>query len=344
MAGSLLEWSFEPHPLLEGGHAQTIAGWAWPRYLGRYTRRTRDEERLFEVEPGTRLLARCRWQADRISCPTLVVVHGLGGSDSSAYVLGTAELGYRAGMNVIRLNQRNCGGTEHLTPTLYHSGLSGDLRAVVEELLDRYLLPGVFVAGFSMGGNLALKMAGEMGKDAPPDLLGVCAVSPSIDLGDTVRCIGRLSNRLYQWSFVRGLKSMVLSKKKLYPGLYDVRALPRVRTVRDFDELYTAPHGGFVDAEDYYARASSLGFLAKIETPTLVLHARDDPLVPYAPFSRPEARRNPNVLVAAPARGGHVGFVARERGRRRFWAEELISRFCTLLNGESPSSPPVQVG
>jgi predicted alpha/beta-fold hydrolase len=103
--------------------------------------RTMDEERLFEVEPGVRLLARCRWQEDRISSPTLILVHGLGGSDASPYVMGTADVAYPAGMNVVRLNQRNCGKTEHLTPTLYHSGLSGDLRGVVAELLDRDRLP-----------------------------------------------------------------------------------------------------------------------------------------------------------------------------------------------------------
>jgi predicted alpha/beta-fold hydrolase len=346
VAGLLSKRPFEPHPLLREGHAQTIAGWAWPRRFGRYTQRARarEEERLFEVERGVRLLARCLWQEERTSRPTLLLVHGLGGSDASSYVLGTANLGYRAGMNMVRLNQRNCGGTEHLTPTLYHSGLSGDLRGVVDELLGRDRLPAVFVVGFSMGGNLALKMAGEIGKEAQSGLLGVCAISPIIDLSETARCIEHPSNRLYQWRFVRGLKTMALRKKELYPQLYDLRGLLRVRTVRDFDELYTAPHWGFADAEDYYAKASSLRFLADIEVPSLVLHARDDPLVPYAPLSRSESWGNPSVLVAAPSRGGHVGFVSREGGRERFWAEGLIVWFCELLSarfftGETPPSP-----
>lgn len=336
VAGALSQRPFEPHPLLRDGHTQTIAGWAWPRRFGFRHTRARDEERLFEVEPGVKLLARCRWQGDITSRLTLLLVHGLGGSDASSYVLGTARLGYRAGMNVVSLNQRNCGGTEQLTPTLYHSGLSDDLRAVVDELLYRDRLSGVFVAGFSMGGNLVLKMAGALAREAPPGLLGVCAISPPIDLGATVQCIEHPSNRLYQWRFVRGLKTMVLRKKELYPKLYDVRQLAQVRTVRDFDELYTAPHGGFADAEDYYARASSLSFLAEIKAPTLILHAQDDPLVPYAPFSRPEVRSNPNVLVTTPSHGGHVGFVSRERGRGRFWAEEQILRFCDLLQAGHP--------
>src|SRR5215211_8935559 len=333
MVGLLSKRPFEPHPLLREGHAQTIAGWAWPRRFGYYAQRARarEEERLFEVERGVRLLARCLWQEERTSRSTLLLVHGLGGSDASSYVLGTADLGYRAGMNIVRLNQRNCGGTEHLTPTLYHSGLSGDLRAVVGELLDRARLPGVFVVCFSMGGNLALKMVGEAGTRAPSGLLGICAISPLIDLSETARYIERPSNRFYQWRFVQGFKIMMLRKKELYPELYDVRELSCVRTVRDFDELYTAVHWGFADAEDYYAKASSLGFLT-IRVPTLVVHAQDDPLVPYAPLARLERQGNPNVLMVGPSHGGHVGFLSREGGRGRFWAEELIVRFCGLLS------------
>jgi predicted alpha/beta-fold hydrolase len=326
---------FKPHPLLRGGHAQTVAGWAWPRpwWLKTLRAHTKDEERLFEVKPGVRLLGHCRWQENRSSQPALVLVHGLGGSDASAYVMGTTELAYQAGMNVVRLNQRNCGGTEHLTPTLYHSGLSGDLCAVVAELLDRDRLPGVLLAGFSMGGNLALKMAGELGGEVWPSRLRVCAISPPIDLSETARHLEHPSNRLYQWRFVKGLKRMMLRKKELYPKLYDLRALKRIRTVRQFDELYTAPHGGFSDAEDYYAKSSALPLLAKVRAPTLILHARDDPLVPLAPFLRTEARENPNVLMVTPHHGGHVGFVSGEGKAGRFWAESIVVKFCHALLG-----------
>ena len=330
----LLERWFEPHPLLKGNHAQTLAGWAWPRRFQWRPPRIwlTDEARIFEVEPDVRLLARCHWQEDRLSRPTLLLVHGLEGSADSASVIGTAELAYREGMNVIRLNQRNCGGTEHLTPTLYHSGMSGDLRAVVEELLGKDGLPGICVAGLSMGGNLALKMAAEMGTDAPPGLSGVCAVCPPIDLSMTARCIDRPANRLYQTWFVRGLRHLMLRKNRLYPDLYDVRNIDRVHTVRQFDELYTAPHGGFADAEDYYANSSSLGYLPQVNRPALVIHAKDDPLVPYAPWLRPVAQSNPMVYVAAPDRGGHVGFVARQNNRQRFWVEEMIVRYAALLH------------
>ena len=317
---------FRPHPLLRNGHAQTLARWAWPR---RY-RAHGDGMRQFEVEPGVRLLARCRLHEDGADRVTVLLVHGLGGSADAPYVLGAARLAYGAGADVIRLNQRNCGGTEHLTLTLYHSGMSQDLAAVVRELVERDGLRRIIVAGFSMGGNLALKMAGEMGDRAPDALVGVCAVSPSVDLEETVRNIERAPNRPYHRAFVLSLRRLVERKKELYPALYDTRRLDRLRTVRDFDELYTAPHGGFDSAEDYYVRSSALPFVPRIRVPTVIVHARDDPLVPCGPLLRPGATDNPWVLKATPRHGGHVAFVSGDKGRR-FWAEERLADLCRVF-------------
>src|SRR5215813_490846 len=172
---------FVPPRGLTQGDLQTLSAYFWP---GRYRARdlTNDEERLFQVEPGTQVLARCRWQTNRVEHATLVMWHGIEGSTRSAYMLSTAEKAFRAGFNVVRVNYRNCGDTEHLTPTLYHGGLSGDARAVIEELIDRDRLQQIFVVGFSLGGNKVLKFAGEYGDDPPPQLFGVCAVSPSVNL------------------------------------------------------------------------------------------------------------------------------------------------------------------
>lgn len=325
---------FEPHPLLRNGHAQTLAGWAWPRRF-RSGSPAKDEVRLFEIEPGVRLLARCRWHGNHSGRPTLVLVHGLGGSCDSPYVLGVASLAYETGMNVVRLNQRNCGGTEHLTPTLYHSGMSGDLRYVVSELAENDRLQRIFVAGFSMGGNLALKMAGELGEKVPHALLGVCVVSPLLDLGETAKRVERPSNWPYQWSFVRGLRRLIRRKKELYPDLYDIRRLNRVRTIREYDELFIAPYAGYSDADDYYARSSALRFVAGIRTPTFIIHAQDDPLVPIEPLRRPELLGNPWVLTSTPLHGGHVGFISDAKKGGRFWAEERLVEFFRILSEDA---------
>jgi predicted alpha/beta-fold hydrolase len=151
--------TFQPHPLLRNPHAQTVAYTFWPR---RFPRLPRSIPREFETEPGTRIRGQCHWQSRPRERPTLVLVHGLEGSSESRYMLGIAECAFAAGWNAVRLNQRNCGGTESFTPTLYNSGLSGDYRAVLTELIERDSLLEIFFAGYSMGGNLVLKMAGEL--------------------------------------------------------------------------------------------------------------------------------------------------------------------------------------
>ncbi|HVF49680.1 MAG TPA: alpha/beta fold hydrolase [Pyrinomonadaceae bacterium] len=323
--------TFRPHPLFRSGHAQTLAAFAWPRRF-KHRHHARDETRLFAVEPDVNLLAHCRWQRERARHPTLVVVHGLEGSSASVYMLSTANLAHRAGFNVLRLNQRTCGATEHLTPTLYNSSMSGDLAAVVRELAERDKLSRIYLAGFSMGGNLALKMAGELGAGAPPELRGVCAVSPALNLLECSTAIDHRRNWLYRQSFIRSLRRRVRIKQKLYPTLYDTQPLKHIRTLRQFDDSYTATHGGFRDADDYYERASALRYIAQIRTPTLIVHAQDDPLVPFASFNDPAIRDNPYVIAVTPAHGGHVAFLsAHADERERFWAENLLVEFCRRI-------------
>lgn len=326
------ERPFKPHPLFTNGHAQTIAGYIWPRRFSLRAHRP-GTERIFEVEPGVRILAHCRWQPDPVSHPTIVLTHGLEGSSESVYMLGTAGKAYRAGFNVVRLNLRNCGNTDHLTPTLYNSGLSGDLRAVVRELIDEDHLSHIFVVGFSMGGNMALKLAGEDGEAAPPQLSGICAVSPSVELSTCADAIEQRSNWLYQQSFMRSLRRRIRQKQRLYPDRYDASDLGAVRTIREFDNRYTALDAGYRDAADYYERASALPLLRHIRTPTLIIHAQDDPFIPFHPLRHPAVAGNPYILLLAPQHGGHVGFVAADNGDEdRFWAENRLAEFCSLIH------------
>lgn len=331
-ARALAERPFEPHPLFVNGHAQTLVAYAWPRRFQFRAQRS-DEERYFEIEAGVQLLAHCRWQAERLSAPTVVLVHGLEGSSSSIYILGTAAKAFSAGFNVVRLNLRNCGATEHLTPTLYNSGMSGDLNAVVGELIERDRLQRIFIAGFSMSANMALKLAGENPSALPGELSGICAVSPPVDLAMSAGALEARANWLYQQSFIRSLRRRMRYKQKLFPDLYDTKDLHLIRTVRDFDDRYTSVYGGYESAEDYYARASSLPLIPQIRIPTLLIHAQDDPFIPFHSFKDPALRTNPSVIFIAPEHGGHVGFVAADTyGEDRFWAENRIVQFCKLID------------
>jgi hypothetical protein len=295
----------------------------------RYARLPAPAERLFEVEPGTRILGHCHWQAEPRRHPTLVLVHGLEGSSASPYMPGTAEKAFAAGFNAIRMNQRNCGGTERLTATLYNSGLSGDYRAVLAELIERDALPELFFAGYSMGGNLVLKMAGELGEAAPRELGGVCAVCPSLDLAACADACDAPRNSFYRWHFVTNLKKRYREKVRLFPERYGLDGLERVSTIRGFDDVITAPHCGYRDAADYYHRASAARVLANIRVSALILTAQDDPLVPFASFRDPAIAGNPHVTLLAPEHGGHCGFISRRDGEERFWAEARVVEFCS---------------
>ncbi len=316
---------FEVHPWLQNPHLTTLASGYWPRNLSRLPGAT---ERLFEVEPGTRLLAKCHWQAQPHRHATLVLVHGLEGSSESRYMLGIADKAYAAGFSVLRFNQRNCGGTEHLTPTLYNSGLSGDYRAVLEELSERDALPELLFAGYSMGGNLLLKMAGEFAAQAPMQLRGVCAVCPGLDLAPCADALAEPRNFLYEWHFLSGLKQRLRRKAKLFPDRYRANGFQRLRTLRQWDDAITAPASGYRDADDYYHRASALRVIAEIRVPTLIITAQNDPFVPIASFRNPVFAANPQISLLTPMHGGHCGFLSRAGGDERFWAEARIVEFC----------------
>ena len=316
---------FRPHPWLRNAHAMTLAGALWPRPTPRLPRA---EVRLFEVEAGTQLLAKCNWQEGARDRPTLVMVHGLEGSSESGYMRGLAEMAFLAGFNAVRLNQRNCGGSERLTCTLYNSGLSGDYRAVLCELIERDKLPGIFFAGYSMGGNLVLKMAGELGAEAPAEFLGACGVCPTIDLAVCVDALEAPGNRLYEWNFVRGLKRRLRRKERLFPGKFRFDGLDAVKTVRRFDDVVTAPAFGFRDAAEYYDRSSAIRVTRRIAVPALILTAQDDPFVPFAPFRTEDVSGNACIEVVAPEFGGHCSFISAEGGAERRWAEARIVEFC----------------
>jgi hypothetical protein len=316
---------FVPRAALRSGQAMTLYSWGNPRYFPRLPPPT---VRYFDVEPGARVLAHCHWHDEKWAHPTMLVLHGLNASSHAHYMRGIAAKAFARGMNVVRLNQRNCGDTEHLSVGLFHSGLTADARHVIGELSAVDGISSVAVAGYSLGGNLALKLAGEFGEDPPPLLKAVAAVSPILEIGECVRALERPRNVLYQWNFVRDLKRRMRRKNRFWPGRYDLARLNGVRTVRDFDEAYTAPHFGFQNAADYYYRASAMRVIDRIRVPALIITAEDDPFVPPEPFHDPKVTDNRHITLLLCRHGGHCGFVGPRQGHDDgYWAEDRIVDF-----------------
>src|SRR5208282_4898443 len=236
---------------------------------------------------------------------------GLEGSSESNYVLGIAEKAFRLGYHAVRLNQRNCGGTEALTPTLYNSGMSGDYRAVLDELSGADGFEQIFFAGYSMGGNLMTKVAGEYGDAAPKALRGVCVVCPAMDLGACADALELRENYFYQRHFVKGLMARYARKAELFPQRYPKNGVGPVRSVREFDDKITAPHFGYGDAQDYYDAVGAKKVVAQVRVPMLMITAQDDPFVPYELFLRANPGHNAAIKFVTPEHGGHCGFISK---------------------------------
>jgi hypothetical protein len=322
----------------------TLYGWGNPRHFPRLPAASR---RFFDVASDARVVADCHWQPRPWEHPTILALHGLNGSSDAHYMRGLAAKAFARGMNVVRLNQRNCGGTEHLSAGLFHSGLTSDAARVIHELTHVDRLPAVAVAGYSLGGNLALKLAGEYGPHPPPQLIACAAVSPIIEIEPCVAALERRGNALYDWNFVRDLKRRIRRKAQHRPGAFDLSMLGSVHSVRAFDETYTAPHFGFRNASDYYHRASAMRVVHRITVPTLIITAEDDPFVPTFPFHDPKVTSNPHIELRVCQHGGHCGFIGKDsRGSREasereasdreasdredddgYWAEGQIVRF-----------------
>jgi predicted alpha/beta-fold hydrolase len=320
-----MSFALSPYrPRFAGGHVQTLYTWARARQMAGLPE---PEARYFDVAPDARVLAHGHWHGESAQVrTTLLLLHGLEGSSSAHYMRGIAAKAWAAGFNVVRLNQRNCGGTEHLSRGLYHSGLTHDPLFVIRTLIAEGVR-SIAVAGYSLGGNLALKLAGELGTSMP-ELTAVCAVSPTMDLGVCVQALERKANIPYQFNFVRNLKKRMRRKAAAFPGAFSLEPLGRVWTVRQFDEAYTAPHHGFDGASDYYHRASAMRVIDRIAVPTLVLTAADDPFVPPESFRDPALTANAHISVHVTPHGGHCGFLEHGTGEYDgYWAEREIVRF-----------------
>ena len=346
-----IEEEFLPRRFLRNGHLQTLVA----NYLPRHYALPAAQTHIVQVDPGemkfadipasdapgrfaqaqkdahehgaSHVICHCHWQAEPEDCLTVLLVHGLEGSSSSHHVQGNAARAWAAGCNVIRMNMRNCGGGEDLSPTLYHSGLSGDVAAVMRTLGREKGLGGFALVGYSMGGNLVLKLAGELGTEVPDRLKAVVGVSPAMDLAASADALHNVANRVYEWKFLAGLRRRFRRKAALFPAIYSTDGLEKISTLRQFDDRITARYSGFLGAEEYYSRCSSSNWAAQIAVPAFVLHALDDPFVRMLPSTRAALLRNPGVRLVETAHGGHCAFLAAAVDDDGYWAEKMLLGF-----------------
>lgn len=295
----------------------TIAASLWPRQLDE--RWFPVEARLLPSEPGVEVLVLIQ-RPEKPPAGELILVHGMEGSAEAGYMRSMAQAALEAGFVVHRMNLRNCGGTELLCPGLYHSGQTADLMALLFEL-DRQRRTPVFLVGFSLGGNIVLKLAGELGESGDRLLAGVCSVSAPIDLAACVRRLGTGFNRLYERRFLGSMRRRIRVKSRVMPGKFPVDALEDILSVYEFDDRITAPLCGFSGADQYYTTQSARRFLDAIRVPALLIQARDDPMIPFRIYEEPAlGRRNIELMVTD--YGGHLGFISRRKPR--FWLDGVV--------------------
>ena len=299
-------------PLFRNPHWQTLAGHFWRRPTVDGGRST--ERRFFRTEPEVQVLVESE-RPDGQALGGLVMVHGLEGSGDAGYMRGLSAAALRAGFSVHRFHMRTCGGTEQLCPTLYHAGLTSDLLAVLRELQAEG--GPLFLLGFSLGGNVVLKLAGELGDRAAELFHGVCAVSTPLDLAACARRIAQPDNRFYEKRFVRQMRARLCAT-----GRYQPRDFAGLDSVEAIDDRITAPSFGFGNAANYYRTQSAIGFLEAIRVPALLIQAKDDTFVPFEIFGSPAVRANPRVELLVMEHGGHLGFIGRRP--HRFWLDETI--------------------
>jgi uncharacterized protein len=300
-------------PVFRNPHLLTIAGNFWSREID--GQRFPCRRRIYKTAEATSILV-MEHQPAATPLGQILFLHGLEGSCEAGYIKSFAQDALNRGFGIHRSNMRTCGGTESLSETMYHSGLTSDTLQILQQI--RQERPGpLFVVGFSLGGNVALKLAGELGENNL--LTGLCAVSTPIDLAACVRTLDRGSNRLYARRFLNRLKERIRAKAKISPHLYTTDGLDDVRDIWSFDDKYTGPLFGFGNAETYYRTQSAQLFLSRIRTPALVVHAKDDPIVPAEVYGHPAFSTNPFLELITTEHGGHLGFLSRDKPR--FWLD-----------------------
>ncbi len=313
-------------PLFRNPHIATVVANFWPRKYDYSAYPMVD--RLIRTDADTQVLVQTQFPQGT-AVGEIVLLHGLEGGGGAGYCVSTAWHALERGFIVHRFHMRTCGGTEHLCKTLYHAGLTGDLREFLRQNAAEGRELPVILVGYSLGGNVGLKLAGELGETDV--IAGVCAISTPIDLGACARRMRDKDNIIYERRFVKRMKARVLAT-----GRIPAETLMPLQTIYDIDEYVTAPSFGFRNAEHYYETQSSKVFLPQIRVPALLVQSRDDTFIPFEIFHNPVISANPNIRLLATEHGGHLGFLAKEG--QRFWMVDVAMDFAEKVVGTGLSA------
>ena len=331
---------FRPAPWAHGPHAQTLlARLLRPAHRGPEPSRERLET------PDGDFLDLDLWPEPSAGAPLALILHGLEGSSRRRYVLSVCRELLARGVRPVAMNFRGCGGEPNRTLRFYHSGETEDPALALETLRARFPGRAVGAFGFSLGGNMLLKMLGEREDGGRGLVDAAVAMSVPFDLAAGSLHLERTRmGAFYTLYFTRQLKRKVHLKRDLLRGTIDLERARSARTLREFDDCVTAPLHGFRSAAHYYERSSSGGFVGGIGVPTLLLQSRDDPFLPPASLPLEAMARNPWIVPRVTLTGGHVGFLMGRPGRPRFWADEEGARFLARTLAAAPSEGPREEG
>ncbi len=322
--------SFEPFPFFKSGHAQTVLSQIFPyipivKNTIRHQVTLSDNDIIILVENAPQTFK-------HVSNKIVLLVHGLTGSQDSSYMQRGAHYLSQAGFRVFRMNLRGCGAGFHYAKKLYHSGRSQDVQEVITWLSSRYPLSPISLIGFSLGANIVLKLAGELGNGlyTAPRLQSVLAISPPLNLEASVKLLLHKKNHFFNDYFVKRLVSDIQAKSSFIPGLPNLKQTS-IKSVLDFDEQITAPHNGFKNAKDYYQQSSSGQYIPAITHPTLILHSQDDPFIGNAEFYKLPKKANLDLLLTK--KGGHVSWLGKTDLSFNFrWMDRVILKWTNWIN------------